>query len=65
LAIVRERSFLSLVGLIGVIALLALAANAILNDQLPRGWMFAIAIFGTIIIAGAVTAATHRSTRGR
>jgi hypothetical protein len=62
---VRERSFLSQVGLIGAIALLALAANAILNNRLPSAWMFAIAIFGTIIIAGATTAATHRSMRRR
>lgn len=61
----RERSFLSQVALIGAIALLALAANAILNDRLPTAWMFAIAIFGTIIIAGAITAATRRSTRHR
>ena len=55
----RERSFLGWVGLIGAVALLALAANAILNDRVPAAWMFAIAIFGTIIIAGGLTAATR------
>jgi NhaP-type Na+/H+ or K+/H+ antiporter len=62
---VRERSFLSYVGLIGAVALLALVANALLNDRLPAVWMFAIAIFGTLVIAAALTAATHRSTRRR
>ena len=61
----RERSFLSNVGLIGAIALLALVTNALLNNRLPTAWMFAIAIFGTLVIAAAVTAATHRSTRPR
>jgi hypothetical protein len=50
---VRERSFLSYVGLIGAVALFALV------------WMFAIAIFGTLVIAAALTAAKHRSTRRR
>ncbi len=61
----RERSFLSNAGLIGAIALLALVTNALLNNRLPTAWMFAIAIFGTLVIAAAVTAARHRSTRRR
>jgi hypothetical protein len=62
---VRERSFLSNVGLIGTIALLALVTNGLLNNQLPAAWIFAVAIFGTLVIAAAVTAATHWSTRRR
>jgi len=58
-------SFLSNVGLIGAIALLALVANGVLNDRLPAAWMFAVAIVGTLVIAAAVTAATHRATRRR
>ena len=61
----RGRSFLSNIGLIGAIALLALLANGLLNNRVPAAWMFAIAIFGTLVIAAAVTAATHRSTRRR
>ena len=61
----RERSFLSQLALIGAIALLALVTNALLNNRLPSAWMFAIAIFGTLVLAAAVTAATHRSTRRR
>ena len=61
----RERSFLSQLALIGAIALLALVTNALLNNRLPSAWMFAIAIFGTLVNAAAVTAATHRSTRRR
>jgi cobalamin synthase len=64
-AAVRKRSFLSNIGLIGVIALLALIANGLLDNRLPAAWVFAIAILGTLVIAAAVTAATHRSTRGR
>jgi hypothetical protein len=60
-----ERSFLSNVGLNGAIALLALVTNGLLNNGLPSAWMFAIAIFGTLVIAAAVTTATHRSTRRR
>jgi hypothetical protein len=60
---VREHTFLSQVRLIGAIAILALVANAILNNRIPGAWIFAIAIFGTIGIAGAIIAATHRSTR--
>jgi hypothetical protein len=62
---VRERSFLSNVGLIGAIALLALLANGVLNNRLPAAWIFAIAVFGTLVIAAAVTAATRRSMRRR
>jgi hypothetical protein len=61
----RERSFLSNVGLIGAIALLALVANGLLNNQLPAAWIFATAIFGTLVIAATVTAVTHRSTKRR
>lgn len=61
----RKRSFLSNLGLIGAIALLALVANGVLNNRLPAVWMFAIAVFGTLVIAAAVTAATHRSMRRR
>jgi hypothetical protein len=64
-ATVRERSFLSNIGLIGAIALLALVANGIFNDRLPAAWVFAVAICGTLVIAAAVTAATHRSKRRR
>jgi hypothetical protein len=62
---VRERSFLINVGLIGTTALLALVANGLLNNRLPAAWIFAIAISGTLFIAAAVTAATHRSKRRR
>jgi hypothetical protein len=61
----RKRSFLSNIGLIGAIALLALVANGLLNNRLPAAWIFAIAIFGTLVIAAAITAATRRSTRRR
>ena len=61
----RERSFFENVGLIGAVALLALLANGLLNNRLPAAWMFAIAIFGTLVIAAAVTAATRRSTGRR
>ena len=61
----RERSFRSNIGLIGAVALLALVANGLLNDRLPAAWIFAIAIAGTLAIAAAVTAATHRSKRRR
>lgn len=59
----RNRSFLSNIGLIGVIALLALLANGLLNDRLPAAWIFAIAISGTLVVAAAITAATHRWKR--
>jgi hypothetical protein len=62
---VRQRSFLSNVGLIGAIALLALVTNGLLNNRLPAAWVFTVAIFGTVVIAAAVTAATHRSTTRR
>ena len=62
---VRERSFLSNLGLVGAIALLALVVNGVLNDRLPAAWIFAVAIFGTLVVAAAVTAATHRSERRR
>ena len=61
----RERSFLSNIGLIGAIALLALIANGLLSDRLPAAWIFAVAISGTLVLAAAVTAATHRSKRRR
>ena len=61
----RKRSFLSNIGLIGAIALLALVANGLLNNRLPAAWIFAIAIFGTLVIAAAIMAATRRSTRRR
>jgi hypothetical protein len=60
---VHNRSFLSNIGLVGAIALLALVANGLLNDRLPAAWIFATAISGTLIVAAAVTAATHRSKR--
>ena len=61
----REHSFPINVGLIGTIALLALVANGLLNNRLPAAWIFATAISGTLVIAAAVTAATHRSKRRR
>lgn len=64
-ATVREHSFLSNIGLIGAIALLALVANGLLNNRLPADWIFAVAISGTLVIAAAVTAATHRWKRRR
>jgi hypothetical protein len=64
-ATVRSRSFLGNVGLIGAIALLVLVANGLLNDRLPAAWIFATAISGTLIVASAVTAATHRSKQSR
>ena len=59
----HKRSFLTNAGLIGAVALLALAVNELLNNRLPAAWIFAVAIVGTLMIAAAVTAATHRSQR--
>jgi len=60
-----ERRFLSNVGLVGAIALLALVANGLLNNRVPAAWIFAVAIFGTLVVAATVTAAAHRSTGRR
>ena len=60
----RERSFLSNLELIGAIALLAVVANGLLDSRFPALWIFPFAIFGTLDIAAAVTAATHWS-KGR
>lgn len=62
---VGKRSFLSNTWLVGANALLALAANGLLNNRVPAAWMFAIAIFGTLVIAAAITAAMQRSKRRR
>jgi hypothetical protein len=59
----HKRSFLTNVGLIGAVALLALAVNELLNNRLPPAWIFAVASFGTLVIAAAVTVAARRSQR--
>lgn len=61
----RKRSFLSNLRLIGAIAMVAVVANGVLNNRIPAVWIFAIAVFGTFVIAAAVTAAGHRSMRRR
>ncbi|HET9124419.1 MAG TPA: hypothetical protein VFN65_06000 [Solirubrobacteraceae bacterium] len=60
-----KRSFLGNTWLIGAVALLALVANGLLSNRVPAAWMFAIAIFGTLVIAAAITAAMQRSKRRR
>ena len=61
----RNSSFLRNLGLIGALALVAVAANGLLNDRVPAPWIFATAVFGTLVLAAAITAATHRSKTRR